>query len=57
MSGSQPPWVGAMVRVCTAAVPEARLPFSRLHDWLFSGGFHLPYVPSALLSIFVPTTP
>jgi hypothetical protein len=41
---SQPPWVGAMIRVCTATAPEARLPFSRLHDWLFTGGVDLAYV-------------
>ena len=34
----QPVWVGSMIRVCTATAPEARLPFSRLHDWFFSGG-------------------
>ena len=33
-----------MIRVCTATAPEARLPFSRLHDWLFTGGVDLAYV-------------
>ena len=37
----QPPWVGSMIRVCTAPVADARLPFSRLHDWLFSEGFDI----------------
>jgi serine/threonine protein kinase len=43
-SVSQPPWVGSMIRVCTALHPDARLPFSRLHDWLFTGGLSLAYV-------------
>ena len=37
----QPPWVPDMVAICTAAVPEARLPFSRMHDWLFTAGVAL----------------
>lgn len=45
----QPPWVGSMIRVCTATAPEARLPFSRLHDWLFTGGVDLA-TPSAVSS-------
>jgi hypothetical protein len=45
----QSTWVGSMVRVCTAAAPEARLPFSRLHDWLFTGGVDLAYVSARLV--------
>lgn len=42
----QPPWIGSIIRVCTSPLPDARLPFSRLHDWLFTGGLSLAYVSS-----------
>lgn len=44
----QPTWVGSLVRVCTAKDPVARLPISRVHEWLVhaaSGGF-ITYVGS-----------
>jgi hypothetical protein len=42
----QPPWIGSIIRVCTSHLPDARLPFSRLHDWLFTKGLSLAYVSS-----------
>jgi hypothetical protein len=50
----QPPWVGSMIRVCTALNPDARLPFSRLHDWLFTGGLSLAYVAGSCLRLSAP---